>query len=260
MIRRAALIALFVAGGCFSELLEGPYVLATGLTSATSLAYSGRDTMFVASANGVFEMDGEGKTTRTHSGPALAVTIHPRTLYVLGGGELAWGPLPEKGAVLQVSGRAPAPGVLDIQAWCDGSVLLADASAITALDPETGESWAWAMGLQGLRAIALGPGDGCDYALAVTTDALLAVTPQGSRALASGLVNPRAAAADRQGRLWVVAGEPPELLAVEAGKTRSWAKHLGAPRDLLFGFGPLLKPVNAYMADAEGTVDYVHVP
>lgn len=241
-------------------VLEAPYVLGTGLGEARSLSHSGRESFFVAAREGVWELDAEGRRTLVAPGEAEAVTAHPGTLYVLGGGALRWGPLPAAGQQLQEAGRQPAPGVRDLLAWCDGSVLLAGNDEITALNVQTGESWAFALGLEGLRALALGPGDGCDHALVVAGARVLAVNPAGARPLAEGLVAPRAAALDARGRLWVVAGEPPELLRVEDGRTTVFARFLGDPRDLIAGLGGLLPPANLYLADGEGTVDYVHAP
>lgn len=235
-------------------------MLSTGLGSARTLTHTGRKTLFVGTSQGLYEVDGEGKQRLVLAGEIDAVSAHPRALYALGGGKIRWGPLPGEGESLQVQGEEPAPGVGDLQAWCDGSVLLAGKGEITAWNPETGETWQWASGLDGLRALALGGGEGCDDALVVAGDRLLAVRPEGARVLASGLVSPRAAALDRQGRAWVLAGEPPTLMRVQDEKTEIYARYLGDPRDIIAGIGGLLPPPNLYMANGEGTLDYVHAP
>lgn len=241
-------------------LLEAPYQLSTGLGSVRSICHTGRLSLFAASEKGTFEIDGEGAQTLIFEGPADAVTAHPRTLYVLGRGQIHWGALPDAGQPLVVQGTLPAPGVVDLQAWCDGSVLLAGKDEITAWNPETGETWAWAMDLPDLRAVTLGGGEGCDYALVVAGTSVLAVTPAEKRTLAHDLVSPRAVARDHRGRVWVAAGEDPTLMQVEGGVASIYARFLGQPRDLVAGIGGLLPPANVYIADGEGSVDYVHAP
>ena len=252
--------ALLLLTGCLSEVLEAPYVLSTGLGEARSVCPSTRLTMLVASSTGLWEVDGEGAMAQVLAGDCSAVSMSPRDAYALCDGQLTWGALPAPGALAQGWSRKAAPGVRDVQVWCDGTVMLGDPASVTSWDPATGETSLWAEGLPGLRALALGGGEGCDWLTVVAGDRVLAVTPTGQSALAEGLVAPRAAAVDRQGRLWVVAGEPAVLSQVTGGKAQEFARYLGDPRDLQFGLGGLLPPSNGYLADGQGTLDYVYAP
>ena len=251
---------LLLLAGCLSSVLEAPYVLSTGLGEATGLAPSGRRSMLVASDSGLWEVDGEGERALLRAGATRAVTGHLSGIYALDGCAVAWGPLAPAGQPWTPTGHLPAQGVVDLQAWCDGLVLLASPRELTAWAPETGETFAFAAGLSGVRAVSLGPDGGCDEALVVTADAVLAVSQTGRRTLAAGLVAPRAAVADAKGRVWVVHGEPAVLARIDAGAAVEVARYLGDPRDLHFGTGGLLPPENAYLADGEGSLDYLRVP
>ena len=70
----------------------------------------------------------------------------------------------------------------------------------------------------------------------------------------------RAAAGEPGGRRWLVHGEPPVLSRLEGETLVQVAAHLGDPRDLHLGSGGLLRPDHLYLADAEGTVDYLPLP
>lgn len=254
------LAPLLLLPACLSELLEAPYVLSTGLGEARALSPSGRATLLVASGAGLWEVDGEGKAAKVLDGDCSAVSMSPKAAFTLCDGQLQWGPLPEPGAAVSGWQKKAAPGVRDLQAWCDDTVLLGDPASVTAWDPNTGETSLWADGLPGLRALALGGGQGCDWLTVVTEDAVRAVTPSGSTELIGGLVSPRAAAVDRSGRLWVIAGTPPVMSRVEGGRATEFARFLGDPRDLQFGMGGLLPPSNGYLPNGSGTLDYVHAP
>lgn len=259
-MRAGALAALVVLPGCLSELLEAPYVLSTGLGEARSVCASGRTTMLVASGTGLWEVDGEGHASALLTGDCAAVTAGPRAAYAACDGGIRFGPLPPPGTPASAWASRPMPGVRDLQAWCDGDVMIGDAASVTSWNPETDETALWAEGLPGLRAVSLGGGEGCDWLTVVTEDAVWEVKPTGKRALVEGLVGARAAALDGRGRLWVVAGASPALSRIEEGKRIEFASHLGDARDLAFGYGGLLPPSNAYLADGAGSLDYVHTP
>lgn len=255
---RAVLLPLPLLAACLSDVLEAPYVVSTQLGPANGLVPSGRDTVLVATDQGVWEADEQGGHTKIFSQPVQAIAAHPDAVYLLSGSELAWGPLPTEGPSFVPAHHLPAPGVIDMQAWCGPLVLLADPSGITAWDRDTGETFAWATGMKDLRSIALG--GSCEEALAVTAHAVLAVSPGGTRTLADGLINARAAASDAQGRLWVVAGAPPVLSRIENGALEEFARYLGDPRDVHIGIGGRWPSQNLYLADGEGRLSYVRLP
>lgn len=241
-------------------MLEAPYVLSTGLSEIRSITPSGRNTLIVGGRGGLWEVDGEGHNAVLGEGAVDALTAHPNRLYVLGGGTVRYGPIPASGQPFLPAGSYETPGVLDMQAWCDGTVLLESPQEITAWNPDTGETSAFAMGLSGLRALTLGGGDGCDYALVTTETSLLQVTPTDVVVLAHDLVDARAATHDRTGRVWVVAGAPPVLYVVESGKARVFAESVGDVRDVVPGYGGLLQPSNLYLGGSDGSIGYVHAP
>lgn len=247
-------------GGCADALLEAPYVLSTGLSEVRSVSASGRNTLIVGGEGGLWEVDGEGRHAPLAEGAVDALTVDPRRLYVLGGGRIQYGPIPAAGQPFLPTGSQAAPGVVDLQAWCDGTVLLGSSQEITAWNPDTGETSAFALGLDGLRALALGGGDGCGYALVTTATRLLAVTPTGVEVLAHDLVDARAATLDHAGRVWVVAGDPLTLDQVVSGEATIFARYVGDVHDLVPGFGGLLPPSNLYLGGADGTIGYVYVP
>lgn len=82
------------------------------------------------------------------------------------------------------------------------------------------------------------------------------------RVLASGLADPRAAAVDANGRVYVACGADSTLFRVdpEPGGTNQLtavSRHLGDVRDLAFGIGGLFPPENLYIADGSGSITYV---
>lgn len=244
--------------GCYSERLEAPYVLSTGLGEAKSISPSVRATLLAASSTGIWELNQEGTANRLWDQPTLAVTSSPNTLFALSGGQALGGEYPAPGQTWKPTLQIDATGATDLLAWCEGLVLIADKGGITAWDMLSGETSLWSAEPKGVTALALSAD--CGAVLAVTPDAVWSVNATGATAVCSGLISARAAAVDRQGQLWVVAGDPPVLNQVKGGKAEVFARFLGDPRDLHFGTVDPWPTQNLYLADGEGTVDYVRTP
>lgn len=232
--------------------------MATGLGEARSLCPSVRGTLLAGSDTGLWEIDGEGRATRLWDRPVDAVSAHLSSLNVLSEGRVRAGPWTPAGQTWAPTTELEAAGARDLLAWCDDLVLVAQESGIIAWDPSSGVVSPWASDLPVVRALALAPD--CSGALAVVADGVWLASPNGSRPLATGLTDARAAAVDATGRVWVIQGDPPELGQLDGGVFRTFARYLGAPRDLHFGVGaPLLPTDAAYLADGEGTLDYVRL-
>ena len=238
---------LLLLAGCLDELLESPYVLATGMGEARSVSPDSSGQLIVAASNGVYKVEGSGAATRI-SEAADALTVHPRRVYLRRGGVIAWD-----------DASVDAPGALDIQAGYDVlAVLYADRLVLDGRFGAHGEprpDRTIALGRTEAHTVALGPSG---Y-LVVTESALLAVDP-GVKVLVDGLVDARAAATDARGRVYVVQGAPPELWRVDDGKLVSIARWLGDPRDIHFGLGGVFPAENLYIATGMGTLEYVRPP
>ena len=109
------------------------------------------------------------------------------------------------------------------------------------------------------QAIAHGP-QACASALALTRDSVWSVPATGPTAkLVGDLVAPRAVASDRLGRIWIVSGRPVALGRLDGSTVTTVASDLGDVRDLFFGHQGLYAPQNAYLAEGDGRIEYVHV-
>ncbi|MFZ5482103.1 MAG: hypothetical protein ACOZNI_35410 [Myxococcota bacterium] len=235
---------LAAAVACLDRVLEGPLVLATGLGDARSLSPDGTGGMYVATGEGLVRVGGEGEIARIADGAKVAVTTHPGRLYLLEAGRVRW-----------EGGEADAAGVVDVLAGWDGELLLLGPHALEVLDPATGaRATRWKVDGRA-RAVALGPPG---QVLVVTDDALWSVGPVGADRLAEGLGDPRGAATDTRGRVWVVDGEV--LYRVDAGPRVEVARWLGDVRDVHVGTGGLLLAENLYLVTGDGTLSYLQPP
>lgn len=234
---------LWALAGCLDRMLEAPWVLTSGIGEARSLAPDGTGAWLVATDRGVARIDGEGKASDVEAGAADAVSTHPGRVYVLRDGVVRW-----------PGGEARVDGAIDVAGGWDALWVLTP-DTLWAVDPATGEKTARATGLDGARAVALGPEP---EALVVTRDAVVAIGPGGgARALATGLVGPRAACTDARGRVFVAAGEDPALWRLDAAGPVLAARYLGDVRDLHVGLGGLLPAENLYLAVGTGSIDYL---
>ncbi len=251
--------ASLLLSGCLDSILEAPYVLTAGMGEARGLSPTSRTTLMIATADGVMEVDGAGHRTVLSTIPAQAVATHRRYMYVLTDEGLMWGDFPPPGQRAQLV-SVPIEDVVDLQSWCDGQVLLAGPTGLRLWNPEEGSVHDFSPGLPPLTAVSLLPLNPCSGALVLSTDGALILAERDSHeVLLSGLVHPRAIAADRYGYIWLVHGEPPVLSRFSDGALETRARYLGDPRDLHFGVGELLAPDNAYLADGSGTLDYARV-
>lgn len=233
-------------------------MLASGLGEARSVCPSIRDAMLIGGSTGLWESDGEGRLTRLWDQPVEAVTAQSDRIYALSGGVIFAGPWPAAGQPWAGAPALRVPAPRDLQADCAPGVLIATATGVERWDGVSPTTTPLATDLPGVRALALAPD--CGGALTLTAETLWQLGPTGRTSLATGLVDARAVATDLQGRVWVVQGAPSELGRVEGGVFHTFARYLGDPRDLHFGIGAHLLPADAaYLADGEGTLDYVRL-
>lgn len=242
---------------CLDAILEAPYVLTTGLAEARSLAPTSRRTIVVATPAGLREVDGSGTHSLLTRQPVYAVTTHPEHLYLLTDAGLQWGVLPERGEPLRDLQTIPATGVVDLQSWCDGRVLLAGDMGLQIFDPATATITAHDAVLPALQAVSLLAHEPCSGAVVLSADALIQI--HGTTTSRTSLRRPRTTTPGRDGYTWVIHGDPPVLSRLEEDELVLRAEHLGDPRDAHFGNGELLSPDNLYLADGGGTIDYARV-
>ena len=248
--------------GCMDRLMEAPYVMATGLERVDGIVPTTRGSLLAATAQGLYEVDETGARFALLPDQSVqAVTSHGDQLYLLADQRLRWGTYPAPGEPLSLSGEADGAGVVDIQAWCEGRVLVATETHLELWSPVDGTREAWAGPFEGVRRISLQGEPPCDGALVLLEDRLLRVQEGRRTELVAGLVDARALTIDRQGTPWLVSGEPPVLARLVDGRPQLVARYLSDPADIHFGIGVGLLPTqNLYIADRKGTIDYVHVP
>jgi hypothetical protein len=258
-MRAAAFTLPLLLTGCVGEILDAPFVLASGLGAARGVAPSPRTTLLVATASGVVEVEGDGQAAPLVPGvDARAVATHRDRLYVLVEEGVLHGPVPGPGAPPALDTWA-RPGVVDLQASCAGAVLFADAEGVGRWTPETGAVARHGPALPGIQALSLDPVSACEGVLALTDDAVHWVSPVATWPVATGLDRPRALTADGWGGIWVVQGEPPVLAKLTTAGPEVRARHLAPTADLGFGVGELFHPANAYFVGPEGSLDYARV-
>jgi hypothetical protein len=256
-VARGLLLALLLpAGGCLDDLLEAPYVLTTALPPTVGLAPSGRGQLMAATSDGVYQVDGEGHATLLVAGEAKAVGAHAQRLEVLRRDRIDVYTWPADGPPAMLA-TWPTPGAVDLQSWCEETLLVAYPDRIDRMDPETGAMTPYATGLEDVRSLCLGA-KVCETTWVATRDALVNLGPEGVRQRVP-IDNPHAVAIDSQGTTWALHGEPRLLSAVLTQGPTVIARHLGDARDVHFGPGGLLPPQNVYLAAGEGGVDYARL-
>ena len=248
---------LLVLSGCrYADVLESaPYVLSTGLGELRAIAAGPDGTALVAGPKGVLEVAGDGKATLALDGDARLVAAQPNRLFAVHGDVLEW----SIRGTPQAGGSQSLPGIVDMLAWCDGDLLMAygDHLALWRFGQELERTFG--APVQGIRAVAAGSPD-CSSALVLTNDALWSVPAAGPTApIVRGLTAPRAVATDPLGRAWIVSGNPVALARVDGAALVPVASDLGDVRDVVFGHMGLFKPHNAYLAEGDGRIEYVHV-
>ena len=252
------MLVLLLSGCRYADVLESaPYVLSTGLGEVRAIALGSDGTAFVAGPKGVLEVQGDGKATVALDGDARLVAAVPDRLFAVHGDVLEWTP---RGASFPgaVGGSMSLPGAVDLLAWCDGDLLVAYADHMALWRVGQEAERPFGAPLDRIRAVAMGSPD-CGSALALTDDALWSVPATGAPVqLARDLKAPRAVASDRLGRVWIVSGEPAALGRLD-GSSLVPVASVGDARDVVFGQTGLYKPHNAYLAEGDGRIEYVHV-
>jgi hypothetical protein len=239
------------------QWLEAPYILASGLGPIADSAPTGRESIVVVGATGVVEVDGSGETHTLSSTGGDAITCHPDQIITRAGDTVRWGPLPDPGQTLVTTGEALVPGADDLQAWYGADVLVTTPTGIVRLNTATRAQAPFGPPVAGVRGITIQPER---TAIVVTADAIHKVTADASEVWAIGLVDADTVAMDAQGRAWVTHNRPRVLAVVDRDGPQTVARYLDQPVSLHFGAGGLLRPDNAYMSEASGTVEYVQVP
>jgi hypothetical protein len=251
-------LALLLSGCHYADVLESaPYVLSTGLGELRAIALGPDGTAYVAGPKGVLEVQGDGKAAVVLAGDARLVAALPDRLFAVHGDVLEW--MPRDGAFPgAVGGSMSLPGAVDLLAWCDGDLLVAYATHLELWRVGQEAVRPFGPAVDHVRAVAMGSPD-CRSALALTDDAVWSVPASGAAvALARDLKAPRAIASDRLGRVWIVSGEPAQLGRLD-GSSLVPVAGLGDVRDVVFGQTGLYKPHNAYLAEGDGRIEYVHV-
>ncbi len=243
--------------GCANQLLDMPVVLAPGLGEARSLAPTGGEGLYVAASSGLYEVGRAGTVQTLWEGDARGVSAHEDRLYLLSADTLRIGH-PEVDGSWRFEPR-PAPGAVDVLAWCDEAVLIGRPDRVDLWRPGEVHASPWADDLENLRALVLSPQDVCGEVLALTDHQLLRLRPDGRDEVLGRLVQARAAASDHLGRIWLAHGTPPRLSVLVDGKLQTLPHYLGDPRDLHFGAGELYTPEKVYLADGGGTLDSLRV-
>ena len=220
-------------------MLDGPYVLATGLDGAQSVMPApdpnpdGSRDLVVVGLHTTWRVDGDGKVAALGAG-GVAGTSAPGRLVTDTEGIDVLGV--EDGGLLRID----ASGTI---VWSDG------ASRATAPAPCSEP-----------RSLALGDG----HAWLVCADGLHAVEHANGEVRVAhrvALIDGRAAATDSRGRTFVVAGSPTALYRLdEGGALTPAARWVGDVTDAHFGVGGRFPKENVYLVTSEGALVYVRVP
>jgi hypothetical protein len=253
------LLALALAACAWKDALDhAPYVLVTGLGDLRAIAPGPSSTAYATTSAGVIAVTGDGKSSRVLDGDTRLIAVHKDRLFAMQGDALRWVPIATafEGAV---GGSQPMPGVVDLVAWCESDLLVAYADHLALWRIGQEAERPFGEPIAEVRGVALGSDD-CSTLLVLTADAVWSTQASGPpRRIVRGLVEPRAVASDALGRVWVVSGEPPSLGRVEAGSLVPVAKRLGDVKDFFFGHQGLYSQQNAYLAEGDGQIEYVHV-
>jgi hypothetical protein len=137
---------------------------------------------------------------------------------------------------------------------------LAQAQTLSVWDPSTGDVQTWADGFTEVRSISLATEAKCESAIVLDGDRVVRVWADHRETLAEGLTDARNAVTDGDGRLYALAGSPLSLQRFDDGRWVTIVRRLPAARDLHFGFGGAFPRANLYIADADGTLDYLRPP
>lgn len=251
---RPAWLAL-LSTGCIDDLLEAPYILATGVgREPVALSLTPRQSLVVGGPDGVREVSGSGEVQVLLAEPAIAVAAHL--------GWLAWSDAQAVHLLLDDGQRRQVglPDVVALLAWCDARLLALTPSGIWLIDVDGTAPTRWGEALPGAVDLTLGPGPACSSVLQLSPERLVRTDAQGSTTLASGLHQARAVAVDRYEVPWIIHQDPPVLARIEGGAAVLHARHLGDSRDLSFGNGGLLHVDTAWLLHGEGRIDYLPLP
>jgi len=218
---------------CLDSLLEAPLILTTGLPTVHGMAPTLRDSILVATEEGLWEVQSDGKQRQLTLQPVQDVTTHPESLTLLSQGVISWGPYPEPAADLEISGRMPAPHAQQLQAWFDGSVMVGQPGSIQQLNRASGESQQIAEVTGDVIDIGLGGNQRDSPVLVHTTTGL----HQASRSGVTAMNIPahlRGASLDVRDRLWLVHGEPGQLSIQDNLRLKTISSSVGSLPKILF--------------------------
>jgi len=253
-------LCLSMLMGCLDEMLEAPYVLATGLGEASDLTPTAAASMFVASNTGLWDVSGSGVARQMWTHPTEKVSTHIDRVWFLADGFLWQAPFPISSGASPFQRVVEVPGAVDVVAGCDDQVIIATADTISVWDGK--QMVKWADSLNDVQGLSLGPSDPCGGVLAISPRAVLRVTPQDVTAFQAKptreLQSARVGAIDAQGALWVIDGD--SLGEVTRSGWRHFASHLEEATAIHFGVGDLFQTDIAYITTRDGHLEYLQVP
>lgn len=210
---------LFLLAGCLDRVLEGPLILGVVPGPLRSLSNSNR-TLIVASEQGFFRVDGEGKVQLIDPEPPLAVTNDGTYDYRLYPDRLVRGE-----RFLEVKGGK------DMIAWYDNCLLLLGETQVFRVDFEGGRR----------EVVATVPEESIGISFGVnrhfwvySSKEVGEVDEQGHyQAVWSAQQSIRAVTVDHRDRMFVVDGE--NLLRVDGEETVLAARYLDFSTDAFSG-------------------------
>jgi hypothetical protein len=244
---------------CLDSLLEAPLILTTGLPTVHGMAPTLRGSILVATEEGLWEVQSDGKQRQLTLQPVQDVTTHPESLTLLSEGIISWGPYPEPAADLKLSGRIPAPHAQQLQAWFDGSVMIGQIGSIQQLNRESGESQRIAEITGDLIDIGLGGNQHDSPVLVHTNTGLHRVTASGVTSMEVP-AHLQGASLDVRDRLWLVYGEPSQLSIQDKARLKPVSSSVGSLRSMTLGRGGALPSDALYIATDDGSIEYIRVP
>lgn len=235
-------------------MLEGPYILASGLPGPTSLSPAAGGRLLVATTAGAVLVEPDGE--RQFLGiSADRVTTTPHHHVFLHRGVVSWRPDPLVARAQTGAGSVAVPSATDVLGWSEDSVLVASQNGIVQVTLSSGSVEPWSE-QGGVTALALAASTGQVFALRDSELWLLGVDR--GHPLGPAVPGLRQVAVDRSQRVWGVVDDT--LVEVTPEGPVFVAGHLGDPRDLHAGAGAGLPPDHLYVADASGVVAFVPLP
>ena len=257
----SALLLCFIpllCTACIDQLLESPLLLATGLGQINGLAPTPRETILVATDQGLLEISTDGQIQKLTQNPALDVSTLPEHIVILTDHGLVWGPYPQNDSPFDLAGRALAPDVENIQAWYQNELLLGTPNGIRQLQMNRGKITPFAPAEVNITDLSLIPKD--RSSVLVVSEQQLWQMSENNLELISSPLPVHLAAQDFRERLWLVHGSPPQLSLHHEDRWTHVVENLGRPTAITLGTGGLTPKDALYIATDNGTLEFIRVP